>query len=576
MHYLRKILFLPRIRNYTLSYDEGDDRMSVREKYYRIFCGPYAASDIRIQKKAAILAPTAIVISCMAVLLSAVMALTGAYTVAGILVGLVALCLAVLFALAKGRYETSSSLFMYTLLVAMFAAVKFDAYRDVYETYVFATLGLFFMILVGLVGARPFHAYLAIAGTLAGMAAIYVLDALPKDGGKVTLLAVQNLATCSVLAAAGGLVTAMTIRMQNSLVAETRASAESSQDQYERLSLAVAKANEGAYRISQELAAASEALSSSTRQFRAAVLEETSGLAALDDTLAMNAREEDAVIGSQERVLASLDSYSRKVLEAGAAIEQMISSIGSLGESAGDRRAGIEQLSALARDGRERVAELARGIETIVEATASMGEMNTLIGDVAARTNLLGMNASIEAAHAGAAGRGFAVVAEEIRSLSEEAGKGSRSIGAILKDSRKAVEAARRAGEETSAFFARMTDEVGRVSETLADFVGKLQELSAGTSGISNAIAGFSSLADQTGNEAKETGRTLRKVAEFSSSSREVARVMREDATSMLASCDSLLAKAAAVSELGRENIRQMEALKAAVAAVASPVEGVR
>ena len=544
--------------------------MKPRATYARLFLAPYADQDIRIQKKAGILAPTAIVILFMATLLSAVMALTGAVTVAAILASLVALCLAVLFVLARGRYEAASSTFVYALLFAMFAAIKFDAYRDVYETYVFTALGLFFMILVGLVGARPFHAYLSVAGTLAGTYALYFLDALPADGGKVTMLAVQNLATCSVLAVAGGLITAMTIRMQNSLVAETRASSELARDQFERLSGAVAKANEGAYRIGRELAEASEALSASTRQFRVAVSEETSGLAALDDTLAMNAKEEEAVIESQERVLASLDSYSRKVLEAGAAVEQMIGGIGSLGASAGDRRAGIEQLSALALDGRERVGELAKGIETIVEATARMDEMNALIGDVASRTNLLGMNASIEAAHAGAAGRGFAVVAEEIRSLSQEAEKGSRSIAAILKDSRKAVEGARRAGEETSAFFARMTEEVGRVSETLADFVGKLQELSAGTSGISAAIEGFSSLAGKTGEEAKETGRTLRKVAEFSASSREVARVMRADAASMLEACDALLGKSAAVSELGRENIRQMETLKEAVAAASA------
>ncbi len=541
--------------------------MSARATYNRFFIVPYGTSDIRIQKKARILAPTAIVIGLMSLLLSAVMALTGALTVAGILSALVILCLAVLFALSKGRYETASSIFMYFLLAAMFAAIKFDAYRDVYETYVFSSLGLFFMILVALIGARPFHAYLSLAGTLVGTLVIYALDALPKDGGTVTLLAIQNIATCSVITISGGLITAMTIRLQNSLVAETREAADRTRDQCERLAVAMAGANEGAYRIGSELAEASESLSASTRQFRVAVSEETSGLATLDDTLAMNAREEEAVLESQERVLASLDSYSRKVMEAGAAVEQMIGSIGSLGSTAGDRKEGIEQLSALARDGRERVAELAKGIETIVGATARMDEMNALIGDVAARTNLLGMNASIEAAHAGAAGRGFAVVAEEIRSLSQEAEKGSRSIAAILKDSKKAIEEARRAGDETSAFFARMTDEVGRVSDTLADFVGKLQELSAGTSGVSEAIEAFSSLAGKTGEEARETERTLKKVAEFSASSREVARIMREDASSMLAACDALLGKAAKVSELGRENIRQMENLKATVAA---------
>ena len=536
--------------------------------YNRFFIDPYRTSDIRILKKAGILAPTALIVCALTVFLAIIMALTGAVAVALILSGLFVFCLVVLLFMSKGLYETASSIFLYGLLLVMFAAIKFDAYQDVYETYVFASLGLFFMILVALIGARRFHANLATLGTLAGIYVIYLMDALPKDGGAVTLLSVQNLATCTVIVVAGGLITGMTIRMQNTLVDETRKTADHARDHFERLSLAVSKANDSAYQISSKLAEASESLSASTHQFRITVSEETSGLTTLEETLATNAREEAAVIDSQARVRASLDEYSRKVLEASASVEQMIRSIGDIGLSAEDRQEGVDRLASLSRDGKKRVAELAQTIQTIVDATGHMDEVNALIGDVAGRTNLLGMNASIEAAHAGNAGRGFAVVAQEIRTLSQQAESGSKSIDSILVDTRKAVSGATKTSQETSEFFSRMTEEIQRVAETLAELLGKLRELSAGTADVSKAIEGFSGLASTAGKEAEETGKSIGKTAEFSAASREVARTMRDDAQQMLTACDSLLEKASLVSDLGRENIRATEELKSIVSSI--------
>ncbi len=536
------------------------------EFVFKPFIRPYLKSDIRIRKKARVLAPIAMTIGTLGLVLCALMALTGAGAVAVVLVGLVLFCAFVLFLMAIGKYGMASAVFMYGLFLVVFAAIKFDAYKNVYETYVFATLGLFVTITVGLISISRIHSLIITMLNLSAIFFLYWLDARPQDNGAITMLAMQSLATSGIIVIVGGWITATVIHLQRTLVNESVESAELAKRQYVEMSEAVASANEAAFQIGSRLAEASDSLSASARSLRDAAAAESTGLGSLDETLASNVAGENEVIKAQDKVRTALGEYSTKVLEASAAVSQMIRAVEDIGHSAGERQGGVARLATMARDGEDRIAEVARTIGGIVVSTGRMDEMNTLIGDVAGRTNLLGMNASIEAAHAGEAGKGFGVVAEEIRTLSEETAEGSRTIADILMETRDVVEGATRASTETSEFFARMSEEIQRVASTLEELLLKLREISSGTTGVSQAIEGFSALASSAGKAADDTGKALRAAALRSADSRQVAARMRQDAVNMASSCDSLLEQASSLNQLGKENVLRMEELKAKVA----------
>lgn len=146
-----------------------------------------------------------------------------------------------------------------------------------------------------------------------------------------------------------------------------------------------------------------------------------------------------------------------------AGIEQMIANIGSVTANVERINGACENLLGSANRGKDRISESNILIGKVVESSAVLMDANRMIAAIAAQTNLLAMNAAIEAAHAGSAGAGFAVVADEIRSLAEKSTKQSSIVNGQLKDVRIAIENAVTASSQAASGF----DEVLSLIETV-------------------------------------------------------------------------------------------------------------
>jgi iron only hydrogenase large subunit-like protein len=174
--------------------------------------------------------------------------------------------------------------------------------------------------------------------------------------------------------------------------------------------------------------------------------------------------------------------------ESSAAIEEMMATINNTAGMAEKKQTAIQDLVGNVERSRSSMQETIEAVGTITKGVEGVSSTIKVISNIAANTNLLSMNAAIEAAHAGEAGRGFAVVAGEIRRLSETTRENSQNIGHILTNIIDGIRATTARSSETDALISSMTREINEFADTMTELINSLGELSLGSREITTAL----------------------------------------------------------------------------------------
>ncbi len=203
-----------------------------------------------------------------------------------------------------------------------------------------------------------------------------------------------------------------------------------------------------------------------------------------------------------------IGNQSASVTETSASIEQMSASIQSVARIAEDRQQAAQRLLEITGTGGKKVAETNEITREIGVSIQDMMDMITVINKVAAQTNLLAMNAAIEAAHAGDAGLGFAVVAEEIRDLSTSTSESAGKISVRLKEIIQRIQHAAEISDQTGRAFSDVNGEVTSFVQAFNEIASSTAELSSGSREMLHAVSDLSNITSEikTGSEEMTAG----------------------------------------------------------------------
>jgi methyl-accepting chemotaxis protein len=311
-----------------------------------------------------------------------------------------------------------------------------------------------------------------------------------------------------------------------------------------------------------DLAANMEQTAAAVQQIKANVGSSMKQVRSQEDSVSSTVTAVEEMTRNIESQDKSIDRQNNSIVESSSAVEELIAQVQSIAASSEEAEKYMMILVRSAETGQNRIHNVADLVSTISNKSHDLEEANTLISGIAARTNLLAMNAAIEAAHAGDAGRGFAVVADEIRKLAEQSTVQSKQVKESIVEINRFIQDVVEGSQISGQSFDDIQQNIDQMGRITGEIRSSIEEQASGGNMVLNSLKEMREIASGVIDGSKEMTQGNQVILEAVNSLRDVNHQLNHAMREIASGIDEINQSVLNVSELTEQNKKSIERVR--------------
>ena len=269
----------------------------------------------------------------------------------------------------------------------------------------------------------------------------------------------------------------------------------------------------------------------------------------------------EEIVRTIKQLNISIETQAASVAQSSSSVEEMVANIASIGQTLGKTDEVVRSLTTATGDGKATLITSNTVTQKIAEESGSLMDASSVIQHIASQTNLLAMNAAIEAAHAGEAGKGFAVVAGEIRKLAEDSATQGKAITATLKMLGGEIETLSSSSKTVEEKFNTIFILAEQVKEMSTRLTESMREQEKGGREVLGAIKNINTVTEEVQTGSEEMLKGGESVAQEMCKLDDLARIITDSMNEMAIGAVQINNAVQEVNEITQKNKHSIEAL---------------